>query len=820
MLSPGGGPEAAVDSFVQDLYYGWRALRARPGFTLVAVLTLGLGIAVNTTMFSVVSGVLLAELPYRDPERLVLFRVSTDGQASLPSLAPPEIEDVRERAGVFEDVASIRDNSATLTGAGDPAQLQIGGIRWNFLRLLGVEPFLGRAFTAEDGLPNAAAVVLLGHGFWRERFGGDPGVVGRSIVLDGQSTLVVGVLPANLELLLPREAGLPKRLDAWRPFNFDFRTLPRFRWMRAVGRLQPDVSLEQAQQATDRLTRELIAEHPAYRQQPFQLLVRPLHADLVSAVRRPVLILFGAVAFVLLIACGNVANLLLARAAEREHEIGARAALGASRSRLVRQLLTEGLLLAGGAALLGILLALGLVSLLVRLAPADLPRFDAVAIDGRVLGFTLLASLFTVLVFALVPALQASRVDLHETLKSGARLAGGSGRARMRRVLVAGEIALSLVLLVGAGLMIRSFAALQSTRPGFEADQLVSFQLALPGIRYPNPADQVRFFEELSDRMSAQPGVQAFSASFPLPMSGRFWTNEYAYDAHTEEKWGVVESDNHVVLPGYFRALGARLLKGRDLTWEDVKEGRRVVVVDERLAATAFPGRDPIGQRIQVRTAAQVREAVEIVGVVEHVRQDHPGRDGREQTYLSLAQWPFSALYFTVRSPLPASRVTEIAREALRQLDPELAHYDVRTLRGYLAEVTAGQRFAMQLLGVFAALAALLASIGLYGTIAYAVSQRDREFGIRMALGAGPRQLLGLVVRQGLSLAALGIGIGIAAALALSRVLSSLLYGVSPADPPTYAVIVLGVASLALLASYLPALRATRLHPARVLRSE
>jgi putative ABC transport system permease protein len=320
--------------------------------------------------------------------------------------------------------------------------------------------------------------------------------------------------------------------------------------------------------------------------------------------------------------------------------------------------------------------------------------------------------------------------------------------------------------------------------------------------------------------MQVEPGIEAFSASFPLPMSGRFWTNEYAFDARTEEKWGVVESDNHVVLPGYFRALGARLLKGRDLTWDDVEAGRKVVVVDDRLAEKAFPGQDPIGRHLTVRTAGQDRDTVEIVGVVEHVRQDHPGRDGREQTYVTLVQWPFNSFYFAVRSPLDSARVVEVARRVVHGIDPELALYDVRTLRGYLAQVTAGQRFAMQLLGIFAALAAALAAIGLYGTIAYAVSQRNREFGIRMALGAGPRDLLGLVVRQGLGLAGLGIAIGVAAALALSRVLSSLLYGVGTADPLTYGAIVLAVAALALLASYLPARRASRLHPARVLRSE
>jgi putative ABC transport system permease protein len=368
--------------------------------------------------------------------------------------------------------------------------------------------------------------------------------------------------------------------------------------------------------------------------------------------------------------------------------------------------------------------------------------------------------------------------------------------------------------------MIRSFGALQATQPGFQADQLVSFQLALPQVRYPDPPDHARFFEELDARMRSQPGIEGFSGTFPLPMSGRFWTNEYAFDARTEEQWGVVESDNHVVLPGYFDALGARLLRGRELTWEDVKEGRKVVVVDDLLAERAFPGQDPVGRHLKVRTAARERDEVEIVGVVGHVRQDHPGRDGREQTYVTLAQWPFNAFYFVVRSPLPATQVADVARDAVRRIDPELALYDVRTLDGYLAQVTAGHRFAMQLLGVFAALAAALAAVGLYGTIAYTVSQRDREFGIRMALGAGPGELLRLVVRQGLDVAALGIAAGTATALALSRVLSSLLYGVSPADPLTYAAIVLGVGGLALLASYLPARRAARLLPARVLRSE
>jgi putative ABC transport system permease protein len=809
-----------METIAQDLRYGWRALRARPYFTLVTVLTLALGIAVNTTMFSVVNAVLLSELPYREPERLALIRVMSDGQTSLPSLSPPEVEDLRERAGVFEDVSAVRDNTATLTGIGEPVQLRLGGIRWNFLDVLGVQPVLGRALTAADGLPNAAPVVLLGHGLWQERFGGDPAVVGRSIVLDGRSTQVVGVLPANLELLLPREAGLPRRLDAWRPFTFDFRAAPRFRFMRALVRLRPGVGLEQAQQATDRVVGELTAEIPAYKLQPFRLLVRPLHADLVSNVRRPVLVLFGAVAFVLLIACANVANLLLARATEREHEMGARAALGASRGRLVRQLLTEGLLLAAAGAVLGLVLADGLVTLLVRLAPESLPRFDAVGLDGRVVLFAVGASLLTVVAFALAPALQTSRVELSETMKSGARLAGGERRARLRRLFVAAEIALSLVLLVGAGLMIRSFAFLQASRPGFEADRLVTFQLALPQVRYPNPPEQARFFEDLSLRMQARTEIEAFSASFPLPMSGRFWTNEYAYDDRTEQQWGTVESDNHVVLPGYFRALGARLLKGRDLTWEDVKAGRKVVVIDDRLAEKAFPGLDPIGRHLKVRTAAQEKDTVEVVGVVQHVRQDNPGRDGREQTYVSLAQWPFNAFYFAVRSPLAASRVVEIAREEVRHIDPELALYDVITLRGYMAQVTAGQRFAMQLLGLFAALAAALAAVGLYGTIAYTVSQRDREFGVRMALGAQPRDLLRLVVREGVTLAALGIGIGIAASLALSRVLSSLLYGVSTADPLTYATIVVAVGALALLASYVPALRASRLSPARVLRSE
>ncbi|MFQ5695986.1 MAG: FtsX-like permease family protein, partial [Terriglobia bacterium] len=454
------------------------------------------------------------------------------------------------------------------------------------------------------------------------------------------------------------------------------------------------------------------------------------------------------------------------------------------------------------------------------LAPPTLPRLDTVSLDYRVFAFALGASLLTVLLFGLVPALHATRTNLAESLKSGLRAAGGTERARLRKLLVTAEIALSLVLLVGAGLMIRSFLLLQQVRPGFNPESLLTFQIALPFSKYGTPQEVSQFFRQLTENVEALPGVEAVGGSFPLPMSGRFWTNDYAYDEETEQNWGGLESDNHVVLPGYFRSLGARVLAGRTFTWADEAENAKVIVIDDKLARKAWPGENPIGKRLTVLFPNNAHEPLEVIGVVAHIRQSHPGADGREQTYLLPAHWPLWGLPLTVRASLPPGEALRGVKREVRALDPELAVFQVRTMRGYVSEVTAGNRFAMFLMGLFAVLAAALAAIGLYGTIAYSVAQRSHEIGIRMALGASPRQVFRLVVGQGVRLTAVGIVLGVAASFLLTRFLSSLLYGVNPMDWPTYAGITVLLVLIALLACYLPARRATRVQPMVALRYE
>ena len=810
----------ALESLVQDLDYAWRGLRRRPAFAAVAVSTLAVGIAANTTMFSVVSGVLLDDLPYPEPDRLVLIRVSVEGIESLPSVSPPELLDIRDRTGVFEGVAAVRDASATLTGPHDPIQLQMGVVTEDFFSVLGIRPLVGRDLSRADASEGRPRGVILSYERWQQLFGGDRGAVGRALRLDGDLATLVGVLPPGFQLLLPREAGLPTAVDAWWSFGFDFREAPRFRWIRAIGRLRPGVSHVDAQRAMDALAADLARQHREYREQRHAYQVVPLHSDLVRTVRAPLLLLFGAVAFVLLIACANVANLLLARSSEREPEICTRAALGASRTRIVRQLLTEGVLLAGLGAVVALALARLALLFLLRLAPQSLPRLESVRLDLRVLLFTLGISLLTVLLSTALPAVQASRANLAEALKGGLRVVGSVERSRMRQWLVTGEIALSLVLLLGAGLMIRSFVALQRVRPGFDPDRLLTLEVALPFQRYGAPEAVSRFFRELARRVQALPGVEGVGGAFPLPLSGRFWTNAYAPEGPVAVDWGSLESDHHVVLPGYFRAIGASLVRGREFTWADDLERRKVVVVDETLARKAWPGEDPIGKHVTILLANDVRQEMEVIGVVEHIRQQHPSLEGREQTYVSLSQWPQWTLPLTVRSRLPAEQVLGAVASELQRLDPALAVFKPRIMRAYLGEVLAHHRFAMTLMAVFAGVAVLLASVGLYGTIAYSVSQRSHEIGIRLALGADPGRLVLEVVGQGMRLASLGLALGVITSLGLTRLLGALLYGIRPIDLPTCSGITLLLVLVVLLACYLPARRAALVQPMSVLRYE
>ena len=808
-----------MDAVWRDLRFGIRSLSATPGFTVVAVVMLALGIGVNTTMFSAIDGILLTPLPYEEPDRLAMIRVKIEGRDSLPSIATPELFAIRERVDTFEAVGSIRDVSASLTGDGDPEEVQVGGSTANFLSVLGVKPLLGRIFTEKDGVPGAPNNVVISYGLWHRRFGGNPGIVGKSIELNGTSWAVIGVLPQEMQLLLSREAGLPTDLDAWQAFRFNPANAPWNRWMRGVARLKPGVTYEQAQAAMDNLAAELIREVPDFRTQSFEYEVVPLHGDLVRRVQGPLLILFGAVGFVLLIACANVANLLLARAAAREHEIAVRSAMGASRLRILRQMLTENVLLAVLGGGVGILLAQWAIDLMIRLAPSELPRLDTVALDGRVLGFTLGASMLTVLLFGLVPAWQSSRPDLNTTLKEGLRR-GGSDRARLSSFLVVSEIALSLVLLVGAGLLLRSFVHLVEVRPGYNPENITTYFLSLPFQRYRTPEEVSAFYREVTRRLEQKPGIEAAAGIFPLPMTGRFWTNEYAYDERTEEDWGSLESDNHVVLPGYFRSMGTRVLAGRTFTWADNDANLRAVVIDTVLAQKAWPGESPIGKKLEVNILGAKPEWMEVLGVVEHMRQNHPGTDGREQTYLLPVHQPQWAYPMTVRGSLPRKELVAALEEEVHALDPGLPVSRIRSLQSYVDEVLANHRFAMVLLATFAGLAVVMAVVGLFGTIAYSVTQRHHEIGIRVALGATRKDVVRLILGQGLRLTAAGLGVGLAASFALTRVLETLLFGVGALDFPTYGTGTVLLVSVALLACYVPARRASRVEPLVALRYE
>lgn len=810
-----------MDRWLQDLRSGVRALGKDPGLTVVAVLILALGIGANSAVFSVVNGVLLRPLPYADPGRLAMIRISLEGQEFLPSVSPPEVMDFREQARLFEGVAALRDNTAALTGEGEPHQIQMANVTANFLPLLGVTPLLGRNFASDEDIEHGASVVLISYELWQNRFGGSDKIVGEKIELNGRAVTVVGVVPRDLRLMLARDAGLPQAVDAWRPFGFDFCAEPRdFRWVRAVARLKPGITFEQADEGMNALAADLLRKYPEYGGNAFRFHVVPLQKDLVRGVRPALLALLGAVAFVLLIASANVANLLLLQASRREKELALRAGVGASRGRLVSQLLSESAVLAlvGGAG--GFLLAQWAVSLIVLLAPASIPRLQDVAVDSTVLWFTLGVSVLVVLLVGLAPALTASRTQPSEVLKEAGRAASGPVRRRVRGVLVVSEIAFCMVLLVGAGLMIRSFLRLRRVDPGFRTARALSINLSLPPVRYPSPEKVFGFFQRLSERVRALPGVEDIGGVFPLPLSGRFWTAEYAFNAESDQKWGVHSADQHSITPGYFEALGARLHAGRSFTWDDLAENRTVVVVDDKLAAIAWPDDYAIGKKLKVLLPGNKREWAKVVGVVQHIRQDHPGTEGREQIYLPLNLWPQWTLPLVIRSSMDPVLLLKAVEEGIHELDKDLPVYRVRTMDEYLADSTVNNRFTMVLMGLFAGLALLLASVGLYSVVAFSAAQRTHEIGVRMALGARGTQIFRLVVTEGVVLTGLGIAIGLAGSLALTRVLGSLLYGISASDFGTIGGVALLLSAVSLAACQAPAQRAIRIAPMAALRYE
>ena len=806
----GGG---FMETLWQDLRYSGRMLVKYPGFTLIAVLTLGLGIGANTAIFSIVNAVLLRPFPYHAPEQLVtLGEFVPRGSVSYPNFV-----DWRAQSTVFDSVSAVRSNeSYNFTGAGEPERLQGRLVSAGFFTLLGTKPLLGRDFAAEDDRPGANPTVVLSYPFWSRRFGNDPGIIGKQITLNNQSHTVIGVSQPNFQYGLDADVTIPIGLSAER-----FKARGSDPGISAVARLKPNVSQQQAQTETEMVYARMEQQYPATNTGRRGHLLS-LHETFVGDVRQPLLILLGAVGLVLLIACANVANLLLVRASTRKREMSVRVALGANRSRIIRQLLTESLMLAAIGAALGILIAHWGTSFIAHQLPGSIPRLSEANVDWRVLVFTLGVSLVTGLLFGLAPALQATRLNLTETLKEGDRGSSG-GRQRLRSLLVISEIALTLTLLVGAGLLIQSFRRVLQVDPGFEAENLLTMQVS---VNNPDGHQVASFFNQLQENVRKLPGVRSVAISNGLPLVGANHPTFFIEGRPAPEKGKETGAIRYTVSPDYFQTMGIDVLKGRVFTAQDTPATPLTVVIDEALAKH-FANEDPIGKRISQSSSGT--PAYEIVGVVRHVEQYNLEGQAAQtpQFYLNFNQIPPERLpgntrriNLLTRTDVEPMSLTAAVRGQIAALNKDQPVFNVRTMDEIVAESVAPRRFSMTLLAVFAVVALALASIGIYGMMSYAVAQRTREIGLRMTLGAQTGNVLRLVIGHGMKLALAGVVLGLIASFALTRTMNNLLFGVSATDPVTFAGIAFLLALVALLACWVPARRATKVDPIVALRYE
>jgi len=826
-----------LEELWQDLRYGARMLIKNPGFTLIAVITLALGIGANTAIFSVINAVLLRPLPYPESERLVWLAERLPNHTGL-SVAYPNFADWRAQQTVFETFGGYMLNNFILTGRGDPVQLKGVVMSADVFPMLRAQPALGRVFSADEDKAGAAPVVVISYELWQSRYGGDPDIMNQAITLDGRAHTVLGVMPAGF--------AFPSEVSLWAPVgplaaNPNWQNRNNHPDLFGVARLKPGVTLDQARADLDTIAARLEQQYPGsnkYR----RVQVDRLLDIAVGGVRRNLWTLFGAVGLVLLIACANVANLLLARAAARQREMAVRAALGASRLRIVRQLLAESMLLAALGAAAGLLLAQGAFHVIVTMAQSTVPRVSGISLDGAVLLFSAAMALLTGLLFGLAPSWQASRVDLQETLKDAAR-GTTSGRGRLRHGLVVAEVALTLLLLVGAGLLLRSFYHLRQVHTGFVSERVLSFRVDLLARKYPAVERQIDFFHELLEKLRALPGVQAASIASRIPLDGRDNEMSFLIEGHPEPAPGKsLNMEVQVVAPDYFRALGIPVLRGRGFTEQDnrahlrgrsagrdpqdpsyaTRAGLNAIVVDEEFARRYWPNEDPIGQRVRLPWGPREENPIlTVIGVVGRVKLEQLSEQGGDvQAYLPFLQTPRRGMTVVVKTSLAPDALIALARREMLALDPEQPIHQVSTLLELRRGSIASQRLNLTLLGAFAAVALALAIIGLYGVLAYAVAQRTHEIGIRIALGAQAVAVLRLVIGQGMKLALMGVVIGMIAAFALTRLIQNLLFGVSATDPLTF-ILVAGLFLLvALLACWMPARRATKVDPMVALRVE
>ncbi|MFY9572082.1 MAG: ABC transporter permease [Blastocatellia bacterium] len=813
----GARRKSMFGDLLQDLRYGLRTLRGKPGFTLATVSLLALGIGANSAIFSVLSTVLLRPLAFPDPDRIVMiWETEKNGNPTLVS--PANFVDWKEQSQTLTNLAALRNWEGNLTGVDEPERVQGALGTADLFDVLGVQPLLGRTFYAEEDQEGRGRVVVLSHALWRRRFGGDVGVIGRVVKINGFDRTIIGVMPDSFKFTLLTAGSASAQSEMWAPLVMDasYRTRRDLSQLRVIARVKPEVAVEQAETEVRAITaREQPESSPHIGVQ-----VIPLHRNLVTEARSALLVLLGAVGFVLLISCFNVANLVLARAAARKKEIAIRAALGADRGRVIRQVLTESLLLSTIGGALGFLLAFWITRILVALSPETLPRAQEISVDWRVLCFTLAISVITGITFGLVPAWQMSKTDVCEALKDGSRNSTrGFGSGGLRNGLVVSELTLALVLLVGAGLMIKSLWRLSRVDAGFKAGSVLTMRISLPGARYTEHAQRAAFFDEVIQRVNTLPGVQAAGVSSAIPLIG--WQNTTPIAIEGREEMSEAE-ESHVVSSGYFRAIGIPLLAGTDFTEKDHLTAPPVVIVSEGLARRYWPNEDPIGKRIRI--GGDPREPWRtIVGIVGDIKQS--GLDGEltREYYIPYKQDTWGMTYdmtVVMRTSVEPLSLVTAAKSQVQQVDSDLPVHHVRTMEQLRARSSAPRRFLMLLLTGFGVVALVLASVGVYGVISYGVSQRRHEIGIRLALGAQSADVLSLVLRRGLVLTSIGLGTGLTAAWALTRVMSSLLFEVNATDPLTFAAIALLLATVATLACYLPARRATRFDPMMALRNE
>ena len=794
-----------MEQLIQDLRYGLRTFIRQPGFALTAVLALALGIGANTAVFSVVYAVLLKPLPYPDPAALVYIH-DTYPAVTFASVSAAKYVALRERNRTLESLGAQTPGSVTLTGRGEPEQVPATRITADLFRAFRIEPALGRWFSADEDMPNASPVIVLSHSLWQRRFGGDPKVIGQSITANAVATTVVGVMPPDFYT----------SAQAWVPLGFGNAPAPGGNFLRLTGRMKPGVSVDQVQQDLSGVSAAFNRENGLQR----DVKVWPLHEIIVTDNKRTLLVLQGAVVFVLLVACANVANLLLARSVGRERELAIRAAIGAGRGRLVRQLLTESLLLSilGGA--VGVILASWLLRLFVAMAPAGFPRVSSIAIDTGILTFTLVVAMATGLIFGVAPARRGFRTDPNDSLRDTGARGATSGNRGASRLLVVAEIAVALMLVIGAGLMVKSLLKLQSERTGFRADGLLTFELNLPAARYQPPA-MAAFYQRALGEIRAIPGVQSAGAINYLPLANFGFNGNFAIEGQPpfpRDAAPVVEY--RAVTPGYFGTMGIPVVRGQDFTDQDNAAGRPVVIINQTMAERYWPNGNPIGSRVQLTfdSSAVWRE---VVGVVGDVRSWRVNTRPVPESYVPHTQAPTAGMGLVVRlDGMNPAQVLPALRQRIAAIDSALPLVRIRPMTDIVSASTGETRLSSVLTSVFALVAALLASLGIYSLISYSVAQRSREIGIRVALGADRSSVVRMVVGEGLTLAAIGLVVGVAGAFLLTRTLRTLLYEVSPTDPSVLAMTCAGLLGVAALASVVPAVRALRVDPAIALRAE